>query len=96
MLNYKAVPYEVVHTEYPDIKDLLISKGVKPNVIDEYTWFPFTLPAVTLPNGSTVQNSRAIVDELERLFPSPSMRLDNGYTERAIRLAHDLDGAWGR
>ncbi|KAL7947928.1 hypothetical protein V8C42DRAFT_316155 [Trichoderma barbatum] len=90
VLNYKDAPYEVVHSEYPDIEDLLVSKGVKPNAVDEYTWFPFTLPAVTLPDGSTIQNSRAIVDELERLFPTPSMRLDNGYTERAMQLAHDL------
>ncbi len=36
-----------------------------------------------LPDGRFVMDSRPIADELEKLQPEPSLRLDNGFTDRA-------------
>lgn len=42
----------------------------------------YSIPAVRMPDGSYIMDSRNIADALEALKPEPSLRLDSGYVER--------------
>lgn len=42
----------------------------------------YSIPAVRMPDGSYIMDSRNIADALETLQPEPSLRLDSGYVER--------------
>ncbi len=69
-LNFKGIPYKTEWLEYPDIKATLSAKESPP--LDGSDGFPYTIPAVGLPDGRFVMNSRPIADELEKLKPEPS------------------------
>lgn len=42
----------------------------------------YSIPAVRMPDGSYIMDSRNIADALEALKPEPSLRLNSGYVER--------------
>ena len=75
LLNYKGIPYKTTWLEYPDIAPRFQSLGVpahKPGA----SYADHTVPAVKLPDGRYVMESEAIAQELDKLFPEPSLPLD--------------------
>lgn len=73
VLNLKKIPYKTTWLEYPEIAPTLKGIGLPPN--DE--GIPYTIPAVRLPDGTPVMDSRKIAPELEKLHPSPNLHLDS-------------------
>ena len=73
VLNYKGIGYETKWIEYPDVAPTMESFGLSPN--PEGT--PYTIPAVQLPDGTYMMDSRKIATEIEQRYPSPSLRLDS-------------------
>lgn len=71
--------------EFPDIASTFKSLGLAPNDESDYTP-AYSCPAVKLPDGSFVMESRKIATALEKLQPEPSLLLDNDYPERAQSL----------
>ena len=72
-LNYKGIDYETKWVEYPDVAPTMKSFGLSPN--SEGT--PYTIPAIQLPDGTYLMDSRKIATELEHRYPSPSLQLDS-------------------
>ncbi|CAF9916288.1 MAG: hypothetical protein HETSPECPRED_002814 [Heterodermia speciosa] len=72
-LNYKGIDYETKWLEYPDVAPTLKSFGLSPNSEGTH----YTIPAVQLPDGIVMMDSRKIASELEHRYPSPSLRLDS-------------------
>ncbi|OAP59645.1 hypothetical protein AYL99_06943 [Fonsecaea erecta] len=82
-LNYKGIPYKTEWVEYPDLKPTFTKFGIPPNSSGPYE---YTSPTVRLPSGEYVMESRAIIDKLEQLKPSPSLHLDSPYLARIEQL----------
>ena len=89
-LNYKGLPYETKWIEYPDIAPTLKSFDIPPNEGENAT--AYTVPAVRLPNGKYVMDTKHILPELEKLQPEPSLHLDSEYVPRLLVI---LRGVWG-
>ncbi|KAL8790229.1 MAG: hypothetical protein Q9195_006452 [Heterodermia aff. obscurata] len=85
-LNYKGIDYETKWLEYPDVAPTLESFGLPPN--SEGT--PYTIPALQLPDGTHMMDSRKIATELEHRYPSPSLRLDSPVLEKVEGLIQRL------
>ncbi|KAH0841280.1 hypothetical protein AYO21_04880 [Fonsecaea monophora] len=83
VLNYKGIPYKTEWVEYPDLKPTFTKFGIPPNTNQPWE---YTSPAVRLPSGEYVMESRAIVDKLEKLYPSPPLYLDSPYLARVEQL----------
>jgi glutathione S-transferase len=91
-MNYKGIDYETQWIEYPDIAPTLKSFGIPPGE-DEDT--PYTIPAVRFPDGSYVMNSKDIIEEIEKRYPSPdypSLYLDDPSTKRAFTFVGEFFG----
>ena len=73
MLNLKEIPYKTTWLEYPDIEPRLKSLGLAPN----HEGPAYTIPAIRLPDGKAIMDSRKIAAELETLYPSPSLHMDS-------------------
>lgn len=73
VLNLKEIPYKTTWLEYPEVAPKLKSLGLAPN--EEGA--AYTIPAIRLPDGKAVMDSRLIAAELEKLCPSPSLHLDS-------------------
>ena len=88
-MNYKKIPYTTEWTEYPDLAPKFKSLGLTPN--DPENIKPeYTSPAVKLPDGRCLMDSRKIAEELEKLHPEPSLHIDNGYTDRTQKLLGNI------
>lgn len=46
-------------------------------------WCEYSVPAIRLPNGSYVMDSKKIAQKLEDMKPSPSLHLDTGLHDKA-------------
>ncbi|KIW35604.1 uncharacterized protein PV07_02291 [Cladophialophora immunda] len=90
VLNYKGIPYKTEWVEYPDLKPTFTKFGLPPNSSGPYE---YTSPAIRLPSGEYLMESRAIVDKLEQLHPSPPLSLDSPYLARAEQLVPKLANA---
>jgi glutathione S-transferase len=87
--EYKNIPYKTSWLEFPDIKPTLISFGLDPNP-ESSGDMPYTVPTVKLPSGGYIMESYAIIKEIERLHPEPSLHLNNGYYDRTYAILQDL------
>ncbi|KAI1313977.1 putative glutathione S-transferase [Xylaria venustula] len=78
VLNYKGLDYETKWLEYPEIKPEL-----QPHFPDKEE---FTVPTIKLPDGTYIMDSKLIVAELEKRYPSPSLliNLDSPLYKRYI------------
>ncbi|KAK4934434.1 hypothetical protein LTR10_024308 [Elasticomyces elasticus] len=85
-LNFKGISYKTEWTEYPDLQPKFEEFGISPNS----TGAKYTSPAVKLPDGTYIMESRAIADALERLHPTPSLHLDSPYQSRIEKIVPDL------
>ncbi|RMD44799.1 hypothetical protein DV735_g383, partial [Chaetothyriales sp. CBS 134920] len=88
VLNYKNIPYKTEWVEYPDITSRLQALGVEPN--PEAVGTAYSIPALTLPSGKTIQDSWPIAQELERLYPSPPLQLDSPYISKVGDIITDI------
>ena len=73
LLNLKNLSYKTTWLEYPDVAPKLKSLGLLPN----QEGYPYTIPAIRLPDGTSVMDSRKIATKIEKLYPSPSLLLDS-------------------
>ncbi|KXT13826.1 hypothetical protein AC579_35 [Pseudocercospora musae] len=76
VLNYKSIPYQTQWIEYPDIAPSFKSLGISPNDPTVNPNATYSSPAITLPDGRHIMDSLAIAHELEKLYPSPSLKFD--------------------
>ncbi|KAL2131219.1 hypothetical protein VTI74DRAFT_5396 [Chaetomium olivicolor] len=74
LLNYKGLDYRTEWVEYPDIKPRL-EAHVPPHDATYYT--SYTIPAVLLPSGKYIMDSRQIANHLESVYPNPPLHLDS-------------------
>ncbi|KAK1752655.1 hypothetical protein QBC47DRAFT_389035 [Echria macrotheca] len=72
LLNYKGLDYRTEWLEYPEIKPRL-EGHLEPNT----DGFPYTIPTVILPDGSYVMDSRAILDRITALKPTPTLPVES-------------------
>lgn len=79
-LNFKGIPYKTEWVEYPDMAAKFESFGIPPTA--ENSPSGWSIPAVRMPDGSYIMDSRKIADALESMKPEPSLRLDSGYVDR--------------
>ena len=79
VLNFKGLDYKTTWVEAPDIAPTLQSLGLEPNA----TGIPYTVPTICLPDGTYIMDSYKIAMELERRYPSPSLRLNTAAVEEA-------------
>ncbi|ETN46522.1 uncharacterized protein HMPREF1541_00707 [Cyphellophora europaea CBS 101466] len=84
VLNYKSIPYRTQWTEYPDVKPTL-EKLVPPNKPGQIA--DYTIPAITLPSGTSLMDSFTIVEHLEAEYPSPPLHLSD---PRLSTITNDL------
>ncbi|QIW94626.1 hypothetical protein AMS68_000144 [Peltaster fructicola] len=80
-LNFKSAQYKTEWTEYPDIEPKFKSLGIPAND-PSHNPVKYSIPAVRMPDGRLIMDSRAIADALEEIQPSPSLKLNNGYVDR--------------
>lgn len=81
-LNFKGVEYKTEWIEYPDLEPTLKSFGVPANDLSDPAFnASYTSPAVRLEDGTVHMDSWKIAHELEKLYPSPSLRLDEPVVE---------------
>ncbi|KAI1181333.1 putative glutathione S-transferase [Nemania sp. FL0916] len=77
-LNYKGLDYETEWLEYPEIKPRFLPH------------FPareqYTVPTIKLPDGKYIMDSWLIAEELEKLYPTPSLHVDSPLRARYIPL----------
>ncbi|KIV88054.1 hypothetical protein PV10_08984 [Exophiala mesophila] len=85
-LNYKGLPYRTEWIEYPDLRPTFQGLGIPPNE----TGFAYSSPAIGLPDGSYVMESRKIASALEERYPTPSLHLDSPYLPRVEAVLSKL------
>ncbi|KAK6441965.1 hypothetical protein LTR95_001800 [Oleoguttula sp. CCFEE 5521] len=87
-LNFKVLPYNTQWTEYPDLEPKFKSFSIPPNPAGSLA--AYSSPAVRMPDGTYIMDSRAIADALEKLQPEPSLHLDSQYVEKVQELVLEL------
>ncbi|KAI1636355.1 putative glutathione S-transferase [Biscogniauxia mediterranea] len=79
VLNFKGLDYKTEWLQYPDIKPRF--KDHFPADKEEYT-----IPTVTLPDGTWIMDSWEIAQTLEKQKPEPSLHLDAPFLPTVIDL----------
>ena len=85
-LNFKGIEYETTWVEATDIAATLEPLRLEPNADGK----PYTIPTVRFPDGTYVMDSYKIATELERRYPSPSLRLDTPVLEETQKQVLNL------
>jgi glutathione S-transferase len=85
-LTCVGLPYKTEFVEYPDIAPKLKALGLAPNKDDP----PYTIPAIKIGN-EYFMDSAVIAEELEKRYPTPSMKLDSPRLKRVTKLIIALD-----
>ncbi|KAI2641006.1 putative glutathione S-transferase [Xylaria nigripes] len=75
-LNYKGLDYETEWLEYPEIKSRL-----GPHLPDKEM---YTVPTVRMPDGRYITDSWEIAQELEKLYPTRPVNMDESLRERYL------------
>ncbi|KAK7045882.1 hypothetical protein VNI00_007313 [Paramarasmius palmivorus] len=71
-LNYKGIPYEIIHVELPDIEALCKSIGAPPTRKKRDGSPKYTVPVIHDPNtGASVSESFSIAQYLDKTYPMP-------------------------
>ncbi|KAL9127177.1 MAG: hypothetical protein Q9217_003885 [Psora testacea] len=95
ILNYKSLPYHTTWLEYPDIEPTFKAVGIPPNIQGTAA---YTIPTIKLPKkkdddddndngrGRYIMDSLKIAQELEKLYPEPSLHLDDPVLEQVLEL----------
>ncbi|KAJ4362760.1 hypothetical protein N0V95_001251 [Ascochyta clinopodiicola] len=81
VLNYKGVDYQTEWVEFPDVEPKMKSLGLPPTSKDAPGYFTdYSIPAIKYEDGTYQMDSWPIAQELEKRYPSPSLRLDDPVT----------------
>jgi len=83
-LKSTGLQYKTEFMEYPDIAPKLKALGLPPNPVDN----DYTLPAIKIGN-EYFMDSMVIANELEKRYPTPSLKLDSPRLKRS-RMAPSL------
>ena len=93
-LNYKQIPYKTEWIEYPDIAPRFQELGVTPNDKETNPRSTYSCPAVRLPDGTIVMDSRKVAAALDRLQPEPSLHTaDAAAVDQAQGVVNRVVGA---
>ncbi|KAK6435027.1 hypothetical protein LTR95_008788 [Oleoguttula sp. CCFEE 5521] len=87
-LNFKLLPYTTEWTEYPDLEPKFRSFDIASNPAGSPA--AYSSPAVRMPDGTYIMESRAIADALEKLQPQPSLQLDSEFVDKVQKLVLEL------
>jgi glutathione S-transferase len=87
-LTWAGLPYQTKFVEYPDIAPTLKDFGLAPSEDDP----PYTIPAIKIGN-EYFMDSTVIAEELEKRYPTPSLKLDSPRSKRAIELLGPVTGS---
>ncbi|KAL9006293.1 MAG: hypothetical protein Q9188_000950 [Gyalolechia gomerana] len=94
ILNYKNIPYTTNWLEFPSIAPHLQSLSIPPN--PSGSPIPYTLPAVRLPDGTPIMDSKRIALALEERYPNPPLYLSSPQvTEIEDHVLHALRTLFG-
>lgn len=85
LFNYKTISYETQWVEYPDIQPTF-EKHVEANKEGA----AYTIPTVRFPDQSYMQDSRKIVERIERDHPDPPLHLNSQYLKKVEELMPQL------
>ncbi|KAH8727575.1 hypothetical protein GQ44DRAFT_703467 [Phaeosphaeriaceae sp. PMI808] len=78
VLNYKGIDYKTEWTEFPDVKPKMQSFGLAPNDPNSPGYFTdYSIPTIKYADGTRQMDSWPIAHELEKRYPTPSLRLDD-------------------
>ncbi|KAF2215693.1 hypothetical protein CERZMDRAFT_34457 [Cercospora zeae-maydis SCOH1-5] len=91
-LNFKNVPYKTEWVEYPDVAPTFKSFDIPPNSPSLNPNAQYSIPAIKLPGNKYIMDSLAIAQELERLYPEPSLKFANN--DYAPRMQTAVAGFW--
>ncbi|KAG8529232.1 uncharacterized protein KY384_005867 [Bacidia gigantensis] len=89
ILNYKNIPYKTTWVEYPDIEPTFKSFGIPANE----SGTAYTVPTIKLPDGRYLMDSQRIAQELEKLYPEPSLYLDDPILQEVLEAFATLSPA---
>jgi len=105
LLNYKNLPYKTkwlklqdvgeeiealyvpFHTWKVHVSELTQNRGVPPNA---GRGKPYTIPVLKFPDGKLVMDSHEIAKRIERLYPQPSVGLDDDVLEEVTQLTKEI------
>ncbi|CAN8096143.1 unnamed protein product [Discula destructiva] len=87
MLNYKNINYTTKWMEYPDLQ-----AHFEPHIPGGIDGGQYTIPTITLPDGTWHMDSRNIATVLEAKYPQPPLKLDS---PMHAKLADVLPGLLG-
>ncbi|KAI4272413.1 MAG: hypothetical protein L6R38_006617 [Xanthoria sp. 2 TBL-2021] len=76
VLNYKQIPYTTQWIELNHIAPHFKSLGIPPNP-PSLNPKPYTVPAIRLPDGTYIMDSKNIAASLEEKYPDPPLHLDS-------------------
>ncbi|KAI4169574.1 MAG: hypothetical protein LQ343_005594 [Gyalolechia ehrenbergii] len=94
ILNYKHIPYTTHWLEFPSIAPHLQSLSIPPN--PSGSPIPYTLPAIRLPDGTPIMDSKRIALALEDRYPNPPLHLSSPQlTEIEDHVLHALRTLFG-
>lgn len=79
--------YDTVWVEYVELEKKLSSLGIPPNPSVAPFNPKYYSPALQLPDGANFMGTLECAAALDKLQPEPSLRLDNGYVEKASQAA---------
>ncbi|KAJ4323073.1 hypothetical protein N0V94_002097 [Neodidymelliopsis sp. IMI 364377] len=81
VLNFKGIDYKTEWVEFPDVEPKMKSLGLSPNPKDAPGYFTdYSIPAIKFEDGKYSMDSWPIAQELEKRYPSPSLRIDDPVT----------------
>jgi hypothetical protein len=75
-LTFEGLAYKTEFIEYPDIAPTLKGFGIAPHKDD----VPYTIPAISI-GDEYFMDSMVIAEELEKRYPTPSMKFDSPNTK---------------
>ncbi|KAK5677174.1 hypothetical protein LTS10_010363 [Elasticomyces elasticus] len=87
LLNYKNLPYRTKWLKLKDVGEEIKALGVLPNA---GRGKPYTIPVLKFPDGTLVMDSHEIAKRVERLYPRPSVGLDDDVLEEVTQLTKEI------
>ena len=75
-LNYKGLPHKTDWIEHPDLAPTFKALGI-PKTDGSAAYTDYSSPAIRMPDGTFVMDSRKIAEALDKLQPEPSLHTDD-------------------
>ena len=81
--RYKAIPHQWI-----------LRNAASQAEYEKYAKMPI-IPLVVTPEGSGIQDSTPIIDQMEKLYPEPSINPDETVTQFLSALIEEFGDEWG-